>query len=317
MSTASPQHEEQTVAPGTTRVGVVGVGRMGANIARRLRDAGYTVAAVSDAARDRAQVLAGEIGAHAPHSLAGVTAACDVVLTVVTDDAAMRAIFARDGDSLLRGARGKVFVNCATVTPDVHAEVDALVRAAGASAVEACMASSIPQARDGNLYLICGGDADAFARVKPLLEAMSVSLRWVGGPGRAAQVKALVNMLMNINTAGLAEALGLGAALGLDLAALQDVFAHTGANSRVLETDGADMVAREHDVYFSAAHAAKDSGIALALGARAGLHLPLAAATKAQFDRLVAAGHGELDKSAIAELTFPGRERSVPERSAR
>jgi 3-hydroxyisobutyrate dehydrogenase len=307
MSTTPRPMETPAASAATTRVGVVGVGRMGANIARRLRDAGYAVAAVADVARERADELAGELGAGAPDSLAGVTAACDVVLTVVTDDAAMRAIFARDGDSLLRGARGKVFVNCATITPDVHVEVDALVRAAGAAAVEACMASSIPQARDGKLYLICGGDADAFARVKPLLEAMSVSLRWVGGPGRAAQVKALVNMLMNINTAGLAEALGLGAALGLDLAALQDVFAHTGANSRVLETDGADMVAREHDVYFSAAHAAKDSGIALALAARAGLQLPLAAATKAQYDRLVATGHGELDKSAIAELTFPGR----------
>jgi 3-hydroxyisobutyrate dehydrogenase len=143
--------------------------------------------------------------------------------------------------------------------------------------------------------------------VRPLLASMSGALRWVGGPGRAAQVKALVNMLMNINTAGLAEALGLGAALGLDLTLLQDVFAHTGANSRVLQTDGPDMVAREHDVYFSAAHAAKDSGIALVLGEHAGLRMLLAAATKAQYDRLVALGHGELDKSAIAELTFPGR----------
>jgi len=307
MTSTSLLAQEPAVAPGATRIGVVGVGRMGANIARRLHDVGYTVAAVADAAPERAQELAGEIGAQAPHSLAGVTAACDVVITVVTDDTAMRAIFGRDRDSLLKDARGKIFVNCATITPDVHVEIDALVREAGAGAVEACMASSIPQARDGELYLICGGDDRAFARVKPLLDAMSSSLRWVGGPGRAAQVKALVNMLMNINTAGLAEALGLGAALGLDLAALQDVFAHTGANSRVLETDGSDMVAREHDVYFSASHAAKDSGIALALGERAGLRLPLAAATKAQYDRLVAAGLGELDKSAIAELTFPGR----------
>jgi 3-hydroxyisobutyrate dehydrogenase-like beta-hydroxyacid dehydrogenase len=85
------------------------------------------------------------------------------------------------------------------------------------------------------------------------------------------------------------------------------VFAHTGANSRVLETDGPDMVAREHEVFFSAEHAAKDSGIALALAQRAGLDLPLAAATKAQYDTLVARGFGQLDKSAIAELTFPGR----------
>ena len=296
-----------TVAPGTTRVAVVGVGRMGANIARRLRDVGYAVTAVSDVDRARAEELGAEVGAAVPPTLAGVTAAADVVLTVVSDDAAMRAIFAPHGDSLLRDARGTIFVNCATITPDVHVEVDGRARAAGAAAIEACMASSIPQARDGSLYLICGGDEAAFAAVRPMLERMSVALRWVGGPGRAAQVKALVNMLMNINTAGLAEALGLGAALGLDLEALQDVFAHTGANARVLQTDGPDMVAREHDVFFSAAHAAKDSGIALAMGIAAGLDLPLAAATKAQYDRLVARGFGELDKSAIAELTFPGR----------
>jgi 3-hydroxyisobutyrate dehydrogenase len=295
------------VAPGSTRVGVVGVGRMGANIARRLRDVGYTIAAVADADPGRARELGSELGATTPPDPAGVTAASDVILTVVTDDAAMRSIFASSAGSLLQNAAGKVFVNCATITPDVHLEVDRLARAAGAACVETCMASSIPQARDGSLYLICGGDERAFERVRPLLASMSVALRWVGGPGRAAQVKALVNMLMNINTAGLAEALGLGAALELDLTLLQDVFAHTGANSRVLQTDGADMVAREHEVYFSAAHAAKDSAIALALGEREGLRMPLAAATKAQYDRLVALGHGELDKSAIAELTFPGR----------
>ncbi|HEX3468767.1 MAG TPA: NAD(P)-dependent oxidoreductase [Candidatus Elarobacter sp.] len=288
-------------------VSIAGVGRMGANIARRLRDEGHAVRAVYDVDRGRAATLAEELGADAPATLAAVTAAADIILTVVTDDAAMRAIFAPSGDSLLRDAAGKVFVNCATITPAVHVEVDRLARDAGAAAVEACMASSIPQARNGTLYLICGGDETAFRRVRPLLDAMSVSLRWAGGPGKAAEVKALVNMLMNVNTAALAEALGLGAALGIDLALLMDVFAHTGASSRVLETDGADMVAREHDVYFSAAHAAKDSGIALALARDAGLDLPLAAATKAQYDRLVRAGHGELDKSAVAELTFPGR----------
>jgi len=295
------------VTPATTRVGIVGVGRMGANIARRLREVGYTIAAIADVDRTRATDVAAELQSRAPETLAGVTAASDVVLTVVTDDAAMRAIFAPTGDSLLAGADGRVFVNCATVSPDVHVEVDALARAAGARALEACMASSIPQARDGALYLICGGDETAFERVRPMLDSMSVSLRFVGGPGRAAQVKALVNMLMNINTAGLAEALGLGAALGLDLEALADVFAHTGANSRVLQTDGPDMLAREHEPYFSAAHAAKDSGIALALARARGLDLPLAAATKQQYDRLVALGFGEADKSAIAELTFPQR----------
>jgi 3-hydroxyisobutyrate dehydrogenase-like beta-hydroxyacid dehydrogenase len=86
-----------------------------------------------------------------------------------------------------------------------------------------------------------------------------------------------------------------------------EVFSQTGANSRVLATDGQDMVNRDHACYFSAAHAAKDSGIALKLALEAGLNLPLATATKAQYDRMIASGLGELDKSGIAELTFPGR----------
>jgi 3-hydroxyisobutyrate dehydrogenase len=74
-----------------------------------------------------------------------------------------------------------------------------------------------------------------------------------------------------------------------------------------LETDGEDMQNHDHACYFSAAHAAKDSGIALALGRGAGIELPLAAASKAQYDAMCAAGLGELDKSGIAELTFKSR----------
>ena len=289
------------------RIGVVGVGRMGANMARHLRDEGYAVSAVYDVQRELAESLAGELDCQAPETLAGVTAASDVIITVVTDDAAMYQIFSESGDSLLIGAEGRVFINCATITPQVHVEVEALAESAGANSLEACMASSITQARDGTLYLMCGGREEVYQRVDPLLESLSISRRYIGSAGTAAQVKALVNMVMNINTAGLAEGLGLGSALGLDLETLQTVFSQTGANSRVLETDGEDMVIRDHETYFSSSHAAKDSGIALSLAEDAGLDLPLAKATKAQYDKMIAIGKGELDKSGVAELTFPGR----------
>ena len=289
------------------RIGVVGVGRMGANMARHLRDEGYAVSAVYDVQRELAESLAGELDCQALETLAGVTAASDVIITVVTDDAAMYQIFGESGDSLLIGAEGRVFINCATITPQVHVDVEALAESAGANSLEACMASSITQARDGTLYLMCGGREEVYQRVEPLLESLSISRRYIGSAGTAAQVKALVNMVMNINTAGLAEGLGLGSALGLDLETLQTVFSQTGANSRVLETDGEDMVIRDHETYFSCSHAAKDSGIALSLADDAGLDLPLAKATKAQYDKMIAIGKGELDKSGVAELTFPGR----------
>jgi len=288
-------------------IGVVGVGRMGANIARRLKEVGYPVTAVFDARPETARALAAELQANAATTLAQVSAAADYIITVVTDDQAMLSIFTKSGDSLLQGAKGKTFINCATISPAVHVEVAKRAAAVKAATLEGCMASSITQARQGTLYLMCGGKKQVFDKVLPILQDMSVSLRYVGKTGQAAQVKALVNMVMNINTAGLAEGLGLGKALKLDLKVLMEVFAQTGANSRVLQTDGEDMVNREHDCYFSAAHAAKDSGIALALAKKAGLNLPLARASKGQFNRLIAIGKGQLDKSGVAELTFPGR----------
>jgi 3-hydroxyisobutyrate dehydrogenase len=289
------------------RIGFVGVGRMGANMARRLHDEGYPIAAVYDTRAESARELAAELGTEASPTLAGVAERSDVVITVVTDDAAMGAIYAPHGDSLLTHAKGRLFINSATVTPSVHVETQRRVEAAGGSSLEASMASSIPQARNGELYLMVAGQRAAFDRVEPLLKRLSKKLRYIGPAGEAAKVKALVNMVMNINTAGLAEGLGLGDALGLDLTMLREVFSETGAASRVLETDGADMQQREHDVYFSAAHAAKDSHIATALAQGEKLHLPLAEATAKQYDTMTELGLGELDKSGVAELTFPSR----------
>ena len=290
-----------------SKIGFVGLGRMGANMARRLKDCGFTVSAVYDINHDIAQALALELGASASRTLAEVTAAADVVITVVTDDAAMRSIFFGETDNLLVDSEGRLFINCATVSPTVHLEVETAAEEAGAQSLEGCMASSITQAREGSLYLMIGGKEAVFTMARPILENLASNVRYIGNAGEAAKVKALVNMVMNINTAALAEGLGLASALSLDLGMIREVFAQTGAHSRVLVTDGEDMQNRDHACFFSASHAAKDSGIALQLAESEGLNLPLAAATKAQFDRMVAAGLGELDKSGVAELTFPGR----------
>jgi 3-hydroxyisobutyrate dehydrogenase len=289
------------------KIAFVGVGRMGANMARRLKDCGLTISAVYDVRPEIARELAKEIGCAAPDTLAEVTKASDVVITVVPDDAAMKKLFGGSGDRLLKRAKGRLFINCATVSPKIHVKVEEACKAADAQSLEACMASSITQAREGSLYLMCGGETAAYERAKPILERLSTSMRYVGKAGEAAKVKALVNMVMNINTAGLAEGLGLGHALGLDLTLLREIFSQTGANSRVLQTDGEDMQNREHSCFFSGAHAAKDSGIALSLAKEQGLNLPLAAATKKQFDRMMQKGIGELDKSGVAELTFKDR----------
>ena len=290
------------------RIGFVGVGRMGANMARRLKDQRYRIAAVQDRHAKTSESLARELGSEAAVSPAHVAELSDIVITVVSDDAAMRDIYAeQDPTGLTAHAKDRLFINCATLTPALHIDIEQTIERHGGAALEACMASSITQARQGTLYLMCGGREEAFNRARPVLNSLGTTVRYIGRAGEAAKVKALVNMVMNSNTAALAEGLGLGAALGVDLTLLREVFSQTGAASRVLETDGEDMQLRAHDCYFSAAHAAKDSAIALDLAEQAGLSLPVALATLSQYRRLMQLGKGDLDKSAVAELTFPDR----------
>ncbi|CUS37754.1 NAD(P)-dependent oxidoreductase [Candidatus Nitrospira nitrificans] len=290
------------------RIGFVGVGRMGANMARRLKDGGYRVTAVQDRYAEASDSLARELNTEVAASPARVAEVSDIVITVVSDDAAMRDIYAeQDPTSLMAHAKDRLFINCATLSPALHIEIEQAVERRGGATLEACMASSITQARQGTLYLMCGGKQDVFDRARSVLDTLGTTVRYIGPAGKAATVKTLVNMVMNSNTAALAEGLGLGKSLGIDLTLLREVFSQTGAASRVLETDGEDMQLRAHDCYFSAAHAAKDSAIALGLAQRVGLSLPIAQATLSQYRRLIELGKGDLDKSAIAELTFPDR----------
>src|SRR3954447_6651572 len=141
------------------KIGFVGVGRMGANMARRLKECGFEISAVYDVNTAGAQAVAQELGSQAVEQLQQVTKLSDVIITVVTDDKAMKKIFS---GGLLSRSKGKLFINCATITPAVHEWVEAKAEKAGAQALEACMASSINQARQGALYLMCGGKPEAF-----------------------------------------------------------------------------------------------------------------------------------------------------------
>src|SRR3954468_11862466 len=130
------------------KIGFVGVGRMGANMARRLKDQGYTFSAVYDTRGKVAREIAAELGAEPCKNVTKVSELSDVIITVVTDDKAMYDIFPKANKGLLKNARGKLFINCATISPQTHNDVEKAAEASGAQSVEACMASSITQARE-------------------------------------------------------------------------------------------------------------------------------------------------------------------------
>ena len=280
---------------------------MGSNIARRLFHSHVPVGVVYDKNTSLAQNLARELRCHHAQRLAEINANAEIVFTVVTDDDAVNSIFSETGDSLLLGAAGTTFIESSTVSPKMHKEIALRVAARNGRFIEACMSGSAPQASDGSLYLMCGGNKFVVDQLAPLLRILSRTQVYVGEIPRAAEVKVLVNMVMNINTAGLAEGLALGSALGINLDELREIFSRTGAASRVLLSDGEDMQKREHTTFFSAEHARKDSALALNLAHEHGLELPLAQTTKAQYDKMCELGLAHIDKSGVSELTFAER----------
>ena len=180
------------------KIAFVGIGRMGSNMARHLKDKDYQVSAVYDVSADLTKSVAEELGAKACERLADVTAAADVIVTVVSDDQSMYDIYTKDDDNLLQGANGKVFLNCATISPQTHIDLAEKTKAAGADYLEACMASSISQAREGTLYLMIAGDEACFNANKEILDEMSINLRYTGDTGTTSKVKALVNMVIDV-----------------------------------------------------------------------------------------------------------------------
>ena len=140
----------------SSRIGFVGVGRMGANMARRLHETGHPVVAIYDANAGIAAQLAQELGSKAVEKVSEVTSLSDVIFTVVTDDAAMKTIFLGP-DNLFTEAKGKLFINCATISPAVHVEIEKKGAELGAEVVEAPMASSLTHAREGKLYMMLAG----------------------------------------------------------------------------------------------------------------------------------------------------------------
>ncbi|RME89966.1 MAG: NAD(P)-dependent oxidoreductase [Verrucomicrobia bacterium] len=290
------------------RIGLVGVERMGADIARRIQACGFPITSVYDPRRRIAQTLASELGCEAPRSLAKVTACADIILTAAADDEAMLGYYARHGDSLLIGAEGRLFVNCATVSPETHAKVEENAALAGADVMEACLTPCGSSPATG-LYILCGGPAEAFERAAPLLRRLARVVRYIGDTGSAAKLKLIIHMIAMANTAILAEGLALAEAVGLDLGLVREICAQTVAASRVLETDGERMQQRQHEDGFRTDMAAREIALAVRMARKMRLELPVATATKRQYDRMLKAGMGDLDKSGIAELTF--RERGV------
>ncbi len=275
------------------RVAILGTGKMGGAIARRLKSEGHDLS-LWNRTRQRAEALGVGVVAATP---AVAVDNAEVVISILTDADAIRAAYFGQGGAV-EAARDQVFVEMSTAGPDVIKELQPALERAGAKFVECPVVGSISAMETGQGLLFAGGDDAALERARPVLEALG-EVRRIKDPESAAKLKLIANTTLTGVSALAAEVLAAGVAAGVDA---EDVFWVLTRFSPGLATRRAGYVEHRYEpVSFALRDAAKDLRLATDLFKRAGAETPLTAKTKELFEKAAQAA-GDLDLSAISTL---------------
>ncbi len=281
------------------RVALIGLGLMGSGMARRLLGAGFPLT-VWNRNPERANALAAE-GAHVAKTPGEAGARADVVLSMVADDAASRAVWLGERGALAGVARGAVLVESSTLSVGWIEDLAREAATHGAELLDAPVTGSKSHAASGELVFLVGGSAAALETARPALTAMSRAILHVGASGRGALLKLVNNFMCGVQAATLAEALALIERSGLDRTKSLELLTTGAPGSPLVKTLSARMTARDYTPNFLLRLMAKDLTYALGEGRRHGLSLATVASALEVVDQAVAAGNGEEDFSALVE----------------
>jgi 3-hydroxyisobutyrate dehydrogenase-like beta-hydroxyacid dehydrogenase len=278
-------------------VGVVGLGRMGRPIARRLLKAGHEVA-VYNRSPGPAEELGAEC-AQATDSPSGVWDTAEVAITMIADDKALRAVTLEDGGLLTQPRSGGVLIDMSTVSVHASREVAEAAERAGVDYLRAPVSGNPAVVEAGNLAIVVSGDQAVFERLRSVLQDIGPHLFHVG-PAEEARVMKLALNLMIAGTAQLmAESLVLGEANGLERATMLEVMGGSAIGSPFVKYKTAGLVADDYTSTFPTSAMIKDLALALETGNSAGVPLPVTPLVQQFLRACMSAGMGELDFIAL------------------
>ncbi len=282
------------------QIGIAGLGKMGAAIAARLIEVGHTVS-VWNRSRDKAQPLA-QAGASVAATPRALAQGCEVVITMLTDAAAIDAVYGGPSGLLAADVGGKLFIDMSTVQPATATALAEKVRGRGAAFVECPVGGTIGPARQGKLLGLMGAAPEDAARARPVMEQLCRRLEHCGPVGAGATMKLAVNLPLMISWQAFGEAFALCRAVGFEPQRLLDLFTDTSAATNALKARAAAIVATFEGrdagpVTFDIDSARKDLRTMLAEGKARGVELPLIARTLDCFELTGRDGHGSLDAS--------------------
>ncbi len=291
----------------TDRVGFIGLGIMGKPMAKNLLAAGFAVTVHSRSAGPVDEVVAAGAGRGA--SPKDVAATSDVIITMLPDTPDVESVLLGDSGVASGAAAGALVIDMSTIDPGPARVFAATLAERGVAMVDAPVSGGEKGAIEGTLSIMVGGEESDVARAKPLFDVLGSTIVHVGGSGAGQVCKACNQLVVGATIEAVAEALSLAEHSGVDPAKVREALMGGFAGSKILEIHGQRMLDRSYEPGFRARLHAKDAGIVLKAAADSGSPVPSFQVVAAQLAKLVAAGGGELDHSALRTLldeTAPG-----------
>ena len=279
------------------KVGFAGIGRMGEPMALRLLGAGFHVVVWNRTAAKTASLVAA--GAEAADSLSQLASRSDVVLTMVTDDAAVEAVYA---GLLTADVRGKRFADLSTILPDTVKRVAARVTEKGAAFVDAPVAGTVQPAREGKLLVFAGGDPPDIQALKPIFDALARRVEYLGPVGSGAAMKLTHNTLLSTYWGVLAEAMAMGSRYGLDFKRMLEVIAESPAAFAALPLKTPLLLGQPAEVGFNITNVRKDLKAIAAFAESLGVPINITEAALENYEAALVAGLGAEDVTAIVKF---------------
>ena len=279
------------------KIGLVGIGRMGAAMSQRLRDNGFEVIAWDSNAE--AMKAATSSGVRIAANARAVAAESEIVISIITEDNGVRRVFTGSHGFLEGDVKGKLFIEMSTLQPMTGRELVPLVEAKGARIIEAPVLGTSPQVRDGKLCALVGGRAEDLDRARPVLEKLTRRIDHMGPNGAGYAMKLAVNLGLGSYIQALSESLALGTQQGLTIDQMMDVLLEAPYASNWMRSKVGVIKGEIPEMTLDIRTLRKDIMSAVATGALTGVPMPLSAGTLASLSSAVANGAGSGD---LAEL---------------
>lgn len=283
-----------------TMVGFIGLGVMGAGMARNIVEAGIPLTVTTSSAQ-KADTFR-QLGATIVDTPREVAANTQLIVTCVPDAAALRAIITGTEGIAAKGWQGGLLLDCSTIAPFEAKEMAERLADVGAQFVDAPVSGGRKGAEDGTLTVMCGGDAALVEKARSVLEAMGKNIHHVGPLGAGQTMKACNQLMVAVNLMGVCEAIALARSAGIDPKLMQEVLSTGSARSGVLEAHGQRYIDNQLEGGFRSDLMNKDLGIANAVGTHYQRTQPATSLAHQLMQASCNSGFAHLDSAALGLL---------------